>query len=245
MASRFPIWIFIGAVVISAGYLPTLRTPFDFVDDGNLVYPAPPGTTDYTSIWWEKVRANYEHLGPFRPTLWVHWELFANLFDGNPLVWRIERLIWCGIATGMMLWLLSELSIPRMASLIATAAAMWNPYRNEIWTSLTLAEGVAMPYALLALIAARKGATSQRAWIWDLTAVMGLTIALGCKNVFIALIPSIVIMRMWVDGQPFREVWRTNGWRSLLLVSPAVFVISLFILLVGPGKYSVDGLTGR
>ena len=32
---------------------------------------------------------------------------------------------------------------------------MWNPYRNEIWTSLTLSEGVAMPYALAGLCWAR------------------------------------------------------------------------------------------
>ena len=29
-----------------------------------------------------KVRANYDHLGPFRPTLWVHWELMANVANG-------------------------------------------------------------------------------------------------------------------------------------------------------------------
>jgi len=40
---RFPWWIVGGALLIAAGYLPTLATPFDFIDDGNLVYPAPPG----------------------------------------------------------------------------------------------------------------------------------------------------------------------------------------------------------
>jgi len=37
--------IVLGAVVIALGYLPTLFAPFDFIDDGNLVYPSPAGTT--------------------------------------------------------------------------------------------------------------------------------------------------------------------------------------------------------
>ena len=81
MTPRFPTWILLGAVVLACGYLPTLRTPFDFIDDGNLVYPAHTGTSlsGHVALWWEKVVANYEHLGPFRPVVWAHWELFANV----------------------------------------------------------------------------------------------------------------------------------------------------------------------
>src|SRR5262249_10516064 len=147
---------------LAAAYLPTLATPFDFVDDGNLVYPDPPtAAAGYAHVWWSKVQANYEHLGPFRPTLWVHWELFANLFGGDPVAWRVMRLIWTGLAAGMLLWLFRTLGLHPVAALLAGALAMWNPYRNEIWTSLTLSEGVAMPYALFALVAARKAATSD------------------------------------------------------------------------------------
>ncbi|MFO0938061.1 MAG: hypothetical protein U0798_16280 [Gemmataceae bacterium] len=210
-------------------YLPTLRTPFDFIDDGNLVYAAPAGTTNYVSLWWEKVVANYEHLGPFRPTLWIHWELFANLFQGSPLLWRTERLIWCGLSAGMMMWWLCEMKINRLAAAIATLAAMANPYRNEIWTSLTLAEGVAMPYAMLALIAARKGALSPRAWLWDLTALFGLVMALGCKNVFVALIPAMVVLRTWPDDQPLMPSIRRNGWRAALLATPTILVVAHII----------------
>ena len=244
MASRFPWWIIIGAAIITAGYLPTLRTPFDFIDDGNLVYPAPVGTVNYASIWWEKVRANYDHLGPFRPTLWFHWELFANLFNGHPLAWRIERLLWCGVAAGTMLWFFRELNIPRLAAFVATTAAMWNPYRNEIWTSLTLAEGVAMPYALLALIAAKRGSLSTRAWVWDFVALFGLTVALGCKNTFVALIPPMVILRMLLDGKSWQASWRTNGWRSFILAIPVLFAIVHFVyfkLHWHPGQYETHG----
>src|SRR5581483_11061305 len=123
-SSRFPWWVVAGAALLAAGYLPTLATPFDFVDDGNLVYPTPqPTFAAHVSLWWEKVRANYEHLGPFRPTLWVHWQLAANLLDGDALAWRIYRLIWCGLAAGMLLWLLRELGVHPVAALLAGALA--------------------------------------------------------------------------------------------------------------------------
>src|SRR5262249_45430127 len=154
----------------------------------NLVYP-----TRSLPLWeratvvWRKIVANADHLGPFRPVLWVHWEVAADLLQGSELGWRITRLLWCGFATGMLLWLFSELRITPLAALVAAAIAMWNPYRNEIWTSLTLSEGVAMPYALLALICARRAARSSRPWVWDLLGACAILAALGCKNTFAAL----------------------------------------------------------
>src|SRR5436190_19752213 len=42
---RFAPWLVLaGALGIPCVYLPTLATPFDVVDDGNLVYPEPPMT---------------------------------------------------------------------------------------------------------------------------------------------------------------------------------------------------------
>lgn len=239
---RFPWWVVLGAVVLAAGYLPTLAAPFDFTDDGNLVYPAPPGTTPggHVALWWEKVRANYEHLGPFRPVLWAHWEAVANLSGGDPLPWRAWRLAWCGLAAGMLLWLFRELNLHPAAALIAGAAAMWNPYRNEIWTSLTLAEGVAMPYALLGLVAARKAAGSPRPWRWDLLSAFGVLMALGCKNVYAGLVPAQVALRLWPDGLPLREAVRRNGPRALALALTLVFPAAHYVyfkLHWHPGQY--------
>src|SRR6266404_6192433 len=36
---RIPCWVPLGAILIAALYAPTLQTRFDFIDDGNLVYP--------------------------------------------------------------------------------------------------------------------------------------------------------------------------------------------------------------
>ena len=229
--SRFPWWIPLGGLLLAALYIPTLATPFDFIDDGNLVYPAPAGLgfTGHVQLWWEKVQANYEHLGPFRPTLWVHWQLQANLFNGDAFTWRLDRFIWCVLAASMLLWLFRELRVPPVAALLAGALAMWNPFRNEVWTSLTLAEGVAMPYAFFALIAARKAATSPRPLWWDLAAILAALVALGCKNTFAVLIPAQIVLRMWRDGESLREAWRSRGWRSLALAAPLILPIAHFI----------------
>jgi hypothetical protein len=235
----------LGAVVLAAGYLPTLATPFDFIDDGNLVYPAAPGTTlaGHAELWWAKVQANYEHLGPFRPVLWVHWELAANLFDGDAFLWRAWRLAWCGLSAGMLLWLFRELGLRPAAALVAGAVAMWNPYRNEIWTSLTLAEGVAMPYALLGLVAARKAANSERPMRWELLAAFGVLMALGCKNVFAALVPAQVALRVWPDGIAFRDAVKQNGIRAMALTLPLVLPAAHYFYFKQhwhPGQYETN-----
>ena len=241
-------WIVLGAVVLAAGYLPTLHTPFDFTDDGNLVYPAPAGTTaaGHFDRWWDKVRANYDHLGPFRPTLWVHWELAANTLGADPLAWRACRLAWCGLAAGMLLWLMRELGASPPAALLAGAVAMWNPYRNEIWTSLTLAEGWAMPYALFALVAARKAAGSARPLGWDVAGLLAVVVALGCKNTFAAVVPAQLLVRAWSPGGTLRDGLRANAGRVALLGSslilPAVH-FAYFKLHWHPGQYETPGVT--
>ena len=228
--SRFPWWIPLGGLLLAALYIPTLATPFDFIDDGNLVYPAPAGLgfSGHVQLWWEKVEANYEHLGPFRPTLWVHWQLQANLFDGDAFTWRLDRFLWCILAATMLLWLFRELRVSPVAALLAGALAMWNPFRNEVWTSLTLAEGVAMPYAFFALVAARKAATSPWPLGWEVAAALAAVVALGCKNTFAVLIPAQIVLRMWPDGLTLREAWRSRGWRSLALAVPLILPIAHF-----------------
>ena len=239
--SRFPWWIPAGGLLLAALYLPTLATPFDFIDDGNLVYPVP--TTDlggHAGLWWDKVRANYEHLGPFRPTLWVHWQVQANVFGGDALAWRVYRLLWCGLAAATLLWLFRELGAHPVAALVAAALAMWNPYRNEIWTSLTLAEGVAMPYALFALVAARKAAKADRPLPWELGAALAVLVALGCKNTFAALVPAQIALRMWPEGLSLRAAWGRNGWRALALAVPLVLPAAHFVYFKQhwhPGQY--------
>lgn len=245
-SSRFPWWIPAGGLLIAALYVPTLATPFDFIDDGNLVYPAAPGLggRGHVALWWEKVVANYEHLGPFRPTLWVHWQLQANLFGGDALAWRVYRFLWCGLAATMLLWLLRELKVHPVAALFAAALAMWNPYRNEVWTSLTLAEGVAMPYALFSLLAARRAAHSPRPLKWEVAAAVAVLVALGCKNVFAALVPAQVVLRMWPDGLTVREALQRNGRRALLLAVPLAMPAAHFVYFKWhwhPGQYETHG----
>lgn len=243
----FPWWIVGGGVLLAAAYLPTLALPFDFLDDGNLVYPTR-GLTfgGHVAQWWDKVTANVEHLGPWRPTLWVHWEVVSNLCDENVLLWRTERLLWCALSAGTFLWLLHSLRIHPVAALVAGAIGMWNPYRNEIWLSLTLAEGVAMPYALFALIAARRAAHSSRPLKWDLVSAACVLVALGCKNTFAAIVPAQVLLRMWPDGVALRDALRINGLRALSLCATLLMPIGHFIyfkLNWHEGQYQTPGVT--
>ncbi|MCI0703310.1 MAG: hypothetical protein L0241_19705 [Planctomycetia bacterium] len=224
-------WIVGGAALLALAYFPTLSAPFDFIDDGNLVYPAPAGTTlrEHTELWWHRVTANVEHLGPFRPVLWAHWQVQANLFGADSQLWRLFRFAWCMLAAGMLLWLFRELGIPPVAALLAGAAAMWNPYRNEIWTSLTLSEGVVMPYALFALISARKASRSEQPLWWDVAGIACVLIALGCKNTFAAIVPAQIALRIWPEGTSLRDALRKHRWRVMLFALPLALPIGHFI----------------
>jgi|GEM_PF-1197735 len=245
---KFPWWMIIAGFIVAAGYLPTLSAPFDFIDDGNLVYPAPAETSGvgYLQRWWDKVVANVEHLGPFRPTLWLHWEVQANTLAADPLAWRLIRWLWTAMAATTLLWLMWELRIHPTAAMMATAAALWNPYRNEIWTSLTLAEGVAMPYALVALATARRANLSVRPWLWDIVSVTMLFICLGCKNTFAALVPALLLLRLLPDdGKPFAGWYRR--WRVVLVYSaPLVLPVAHLIYFKWnwhPGQYETPGVS--
>ncbi|HMC65167.1 MAG TPA: hypothetical protein VKI65_09540, partial [Gemmataceae bacterium] len=242
---RFPWWIVAGAVVLPCLYLPTLATRFDFIDDGNLVYPEPPmPLAQRLERVWDKIVANYEHLGPFRPVLWAHWEVGAELFGGHSLQWRLARLLWMMLATGMFLWLLRELGIGRWPALATVALAMWNPYRNEIWTSLTLSEGVAMPYALAGLVCAIRAARSRRPTPWDLGGALCVLAALGCKNTFAALVPAQFLLRIAAGDSSLSDGLRRHGPRaallSLTLLFPVIHYV-VFRLTWHPGQYVTGG----
>jgi hypothetical protein len=242
--SLWPVW----TVLLVAGlYAPTLGTRFDFIDDGNLVYPAAPmSVAERLQLVWDKIEANYLDLGPFRPLLWVHWEIQAELFQGDPLAWRCLRWLWTAWASAMLLWLLRELGMRRLAAAVTTALAMWNPFRGEIWTSLTLAEGVAMPYAILGLVCAIRGARSARPWAWDVGGLLCLLAALGCKNTFAAVVPAQVFLRLAPDGRHLALAWRLRGrracWLAITLILPIVHYI-VFKLNARPGNYEAGHLS--
>jgi hypothetical protein len=238
------VWILLGGLLLACLYLPMLRANFDFIDDGNLVYPSP-GLTFSAQVEriWDRILSNYHHLGPFRPVLWVHWETAANLLQADPLSWRCLRWLWTALAASCLLWLLRELGIRPSAALLATALAMWNPFRNEIWRSLSLAEGVAMPYALVSLVCALRASRSRRPWAWDLAGAACVVAALGCKNTYAALIPVQLLLRIAPDGKHLwrglRQHWRPASLLSLTALLPIGHYLC-FQLTWHPGQYETQ-----
>lgn len=248
VAPRFPLWALWGGLMLALAYAPTLFARFDFMDDGNLVYPTPPlPAAQRLHVVWQKAHANFRDLGPFRPMVWIHWEFGAELTQGSEFGWRALRLAWCACAAVAFLWLLSELGLPPWPAFAATALAMWAPSRNEFWTSLTLSEGVAMPYAVLALVFARRAARTPQPFWWDVGSALCVLAALLCKNTWAALIPAQMFLRITSDGLALPEAWRKNGRRALLLGLTLLLPVGHFLyfkLTWRPGQYSpaVPGL---
>lgn len=238
-------WILASAIMVSCVYLPSMRARFDFIDDSDIVHPVGPmSLSGHLEHVWTKIQCNYEALGPFRPVLWAHWKTLAELNHDSEVAWRLSRLFFCVLSATMLIWLMRELDMAPAACVVAAAIAIWNPYRSEIWTSNSLAEGVAMPYALFALIAARRAAASKRPCAWDVAGMLCVLAAMGCKNIFVALLPAQVFLRFAVDGLSLREGWRLHGRRALLLsltaIAPVVHYI-YFKLHWHPGQYVTPG----
>lgn len=230
-AGRGPAWwIAPAAVGLMAVYLPTLAAPFDFVDDGCLVYSSRESWTGLPQRIWQRSVAEFETYGPFRPAAWAHWMLAAEALGVEAWRHRLARLLWGGLSAAMLLLLLRELGIRPLASLATTAAAMWNPYRNEIWLGLGLTEAFAMPYALAALWCAARAAQRPRPWVWDLAGASAAIVALLCKNTFAAIVPAQVLLRLTGDGGAVAGGVRRHGRAafllSLTLVVPAAHFIA-------------------
>ena len=231
----------LAALLIGSLYLPMLAARFDFVDDGDLVYPAAPmPLAARAALTWARVVDNWRDLGPFRPVLWAHWDLQAELFGGDALRWRLSRLLWTALATVALLWLFGELRIAPLPAALAAALVMWAPAPNEIWRSLTLSEGVAMPYAVAALACAVHAGRSPRPLWWEIGALAGTTAALGCKSTFVAIVPALVLLRVAPDGEPLAPALRARGARAALLALPALLPLLHLIAFLAawhPGQY--------
>ena len=213
-------WILAGAIVLPLIYLPSLTSPFDFADDGNLVYAAPAQPiADRLRLIWQSVTADFQHRGPFRPAQWVYYVVQAELLDGNPLQFRMARLLWAALAAGMLLWLFSELRIHPGAALLAAAMAMWNPFRGEIWRTLAPTEGIGMPFGLVALVCAIRAARSAQPLPWDVAGIVSVLIAMACKNTFAAVVPAQMLLRIMADGISWRAGWRRHDSRALWIAT--------------------------
>lgn len=231
--------------VIAAIYLPMLSAPFDFIDDGCLVYPHGCSTLgQLVAHTWHTTMADFQNRGPFRPVLWAHLCLQAEVLGGNPSAWRGIHFLWTTLAAASLLLLLNELHIVPVAAIVAAALAMWNPYRGEAWTNLTVTEAVAMPYAILALVAASRAAKSEHSILWDFIGAICMLAALGCKNTFAAVVPAQCALRIVATPLPLcaalRRAWRPAAMLSITLILPIAH-FAAYKTTWHPGQYQTSG----
>ncbi|MGH7428340.1 MAG: hypothetical protein ACREJ4_08290 [Candidatus Methylomirabilaceae bacterium] len=201
-------------------YASTVSQPFDFEDDGNLVYSSAPhsGFGDRLALVWSRTLAELHHDGPFRPVLWAYFELHNYTFGLDVVRWRVARLGTLGVSAFLFLVLLLDLGVPRYAAALAIAVGLLAPVRSAIWYRLAFLEALAMPMVLLALIAARKASRSERPFSWDVVGSLSILGAMLTKNVFVSALPAQVLLRVWQDGRQFGEGVRAQ-WRPALALS--------------------------
>jgi hypothetical protein len=201
-------------------YASTVSGPFDFEDDGNLVYSSAPhsGFTDRLSLVWENTLAQLQYHGPLRPVHWAYFELHNYIFGTDVLRWRVARLGTLGVSAFLFLVLLLDLRVPRYAGALAVAIGLLAPIRSEIWYRLAFLEALAMPMVLLAFIAARKASRAERPFLWDVIGSLSILSAILTKNVFVAALPAQVMLRIWPDTRPIDEGVRAH-WRPALALS--------------------------
>jgi hypothetical protein len=216
--------------LLASIYVPTVPVQFDFVDDGALVY-----SSGENSFWgfqrevWSKTYAEFQDKGPFRPGAWYFWVGQQRIFGADVFGWRVFRFVWTALAAATFLWLLRELGFGWGVSLLTTAAAMWNPYRAEVWLSLTHCEGIALPFAMAGLVAAYRAPRSAHSWRWDAAAMTCALVAVGCKNVFAVVIPAQMFLRVCHPDLSLREGFKQYRWRAALLATVLIFPVTHFV----------------
>jgi hypothetical protein len=220
----------LAGMLIAAIFLPTTWANFDFADDGITAHPTGIASlAEYNRSVWHRTAVEFRHKGPYRPVAWYFWNGQQEWCNGNPLGWRVFRFLWTVLAAVTFVWFLHELGFGAGAIIITTMAAWWNGYRAEVWLSPTLCEGIAMPFAMVGLVCAYRAPRSKRAWAWDISAFSCALLAIGCKNVFAAIVPAQMFLRVLHPDFSLREGVRYFGWRAALLGSVLVFPIVHFI----------------
>jgi hypothetical protein len=231
MPRKLPVaWLCLSSLLIASINLPTLSRPFDFEDDGALVHSQ--GVASFMNFHervWSATAAEFATKGPYRPVAWYFWIGQQELFGEDSLEWRCSRFLWTWIAATAFMWLLWEMGFGIGVAVLTTTVAMWNPYRAEVWMSLTHCEGIAMPFAMAGLVCAYRAARSEQAWRWDLAAMAWALLAVGCKNVFAVVIPAQMFLRVCHPDLSLREGVKQFGWRAALLGSVMIFPIVHFV----------------
>ncbi len=231
-APRWPWWgLVLAGMLGGLCYLPSVGAGFDFADDGVFAYPQPCSSWyEFHSVVWDKAVEEFRGKGPFRPVAWWFWQGEAEWFADHPLAWRLFRVAWAGLACAVFLWLLQDLGIRPAIACLVVGLAQLNPYRGEIWIALTHCEGLAMPFALGSLLCAWRAGPASRPWAWDLAGMVCALLAIGCKNVFLAVVPAQMYLRLVSGGIPLWQGIQQHGWRALLLSLVSLFPITHFVL---------------
>lgn len=74
--------------------------PFDFIDDGCLVYRGPGSLFERIA---DRTVGEFHTRGPFRPITWFHWELQAELLQESPIFHRVARWAFCWLTAWLSL----------------------------------------------------------------------------------------------------------------------------------------------
>lgn len=230
----FPLWfMLLASVLISALFLPTLATPFDFSEDGCLVYRDifHVRYDNFCTAVMRQTISEFQHTGPFRPVVWAHWYASSLIHGHNALAYRMERLICCAIAAFCFLLLLREFNINPIASTLVATLACWSTARSEIWLYHGMPEAYGMPYALITLCCAVRASRNGASIYWDVGATVFFLLCLGVKNTYVALLPALLWFRTIGGSISPTEAIAKTGFRLLFYLMPAALPFLHFILL--------------
>jgi hypothetical protein len=236
-------WVCIAVVAV---YAPTLDEPFDFEDDGLIVHSqraSGQGPTLLQAIW-TRACGEAQTIGPFRPVYWAYFAFQQRWFDGNPAGWRWCRLTLLALATWFSLQLFSDLGIPRGAANWTVLLAMIGPLRSSVWYRLGFGEGLAAPFALLALVAAVRGSRSGNVTGWDVVGWIAAMAAILTKNVFSAVVPAQILLRVWNESSTelssVRSRWKPALFLAVTLAAPMVHVLYFATQVPADGHYALS-----
>ena len=221
----------LAAALLCLFYAGTISQPFDFEDDGVFGYSAS-ATGDISGMFSaisNRTMDDFQTNGPFRPVIWAYFEIQSLLFATSAVARHFVRLGFLFASAMTFHLLLRQLRFSTIVSFVVTLLCFTAPARASIWYRFGLTEGIAMPFVLFALLSAAKACESSRALKWDLACIACTMIALLTKNIFVAIFPALILLRVWHAHESLFESLKKRGGRAVWICVPVVIPVIHFI----------------
>lgn len=205
----------------------TLPPAIDFAEWGPLLAERDGPIAGYLSIV-----DRYAEFGRYNPVSFAFISLSWQLFGWDASGWAVLRFIAMLVSFVLMTVLFRRLTGSTVAGLAGSSVLLAGPSVSEVWVFVHIGEGYALPFVLLASLAA-VGAGPRNRTAASLMCGLALAAAVLCKETLIATVPFVIALVLMFDERGWhRPRFDASRRRFLSIVAAVVLSVAVLPILV-------------